>query len=116
MKTYNFFKIPLTTDPNQTFSVVVPINSVNKPLILNIKYNGIAGYWLMSITDKISGNLLIDSLPLITGIYPSGDLLGQYGYLELGSWFIIKKGTVTNDYPDNTDLGSDFLLIAGDRV
>ena len=116
MASYNFFQIPLTTDPNQTFSVTVPVNGENRNLILNIRYNGVAGYWFMSIKDKVTGNLLIDSLPLITGDYPSGDLLGQYEYLGLGSWTIVKKGTVLTDYPDDTNLGTDFLLIAGDRV
>lgn len=113
---YNYFIIPLTTSPNQTFSVTVPIDELNRYLILNIRYNGIAGYWIVSITDKVTGILLIDSLPLITGEYPSGDLLGQYEYLGLGSWSVVKKGTVPMDYPDDTNLGTDFLLIAGDRV
>lgn len=116
MKTYNFFKVPLTTSPNQTFSVTIPVNGANKSLILNIRYNNIASYWTMSVIDKITGKILIDSLPLITGDYPSGDLLGQYEYLGLGSASIIKAGNVSNDYPDDTNLGTDFVLVWGDRV
>lgn len=116
MQTYNFFKIPLTTDPNQTFAVTIPVNGINKNLILNIRYNSIAGYWTMSVTDKTLGNLLIDSLPLITGVYPSGDLLSQYQYLGLGSASIVKATNVTNDYPDDTNLGADFVLVWGDKV
>ena len=68
----------------------------------------------MSVKDRKTNILLIDSLPLITGSYPAADLFAQYKYLGLGSAVIIKTGSLLMDYPNNTNLGTDFVLAWGD--
>jgi hypothetical protein len=72
-----------------------------------------AGYWLMTIFDS-SGNLLIGSIPLITGIYPSANLLAQQVYLAIGSAYILNLGNRSADYPGINNLGSDFVLLWDD--
>ena len=104
--------IPLTTDPNQNLTCTIPINGKNITLSLNIRYNGISGYWTMSVTKK--GALIIDSLPLITGQYPAADILGQYQYLGIGSAVVVPTGTLKTENPDDTNLGADFVLMWGD--
>jgi len=110
----NYVLIPLTNDPNQNFTVTIPIDGENRTLTLNINYNSIASYWTMSVVDKKTDTLLISSVPLITGSYPAADLFLQYKYLGLGSAIILKTGTLLMDYPDNTNLGTDFVLAWGD--
>ncbi len=112
----SYTKIPLTTDPNQNFTTTIPINNKNITLTLDIRYNGIGGYWFMSVTDKKTGNVLIDSLPLLTGEYPSGDILHQYQYLGIGSATVVKTGNLSDDSPDSTNLGTNFVLLWGDTV
>jgi len=98
--------IPLTTNPNQTFISTLPIDNKNIELKFYIRYNTEAEYWTMSITDVSTQTLLIDSLPLLTGF----NLLEQYDYMGIGKAFIIKSGSPNTENPDDTNLGTDFLL------
>lgn len=106
--------IPLTTDANQTFQTTVAVGSKNIALSLAIHYNEMAGYWVMSIADPATNTILLDSIPLITGGYPAANVLGQYSYLGIGSAYVIKTSAVSLDYPDSTDLGTDFVLVWSD--
>jgi len=112
----SFKIIPLTTDPDQTFNCTIPVDGKNLKLKLRVRFNTAADYWVMSIYDTASNALILDSIPLLTGVYPAADLLGQYGYLGLGSAAIINVGNNSMDSPDSTNLGTDFLLIWGDTV
>lgn len=132
--------IPLTNSPNQQFTVSLQVDGRPLSLNLTIKFNEMAGYWIMSISD-IANNLLIDSIPMICGSYPAANLLEQQRYLGIGSWYIINIGNLIptgssgvgygqgfygqggyggqsgqggQDYPDSTNLGTDFQLWVGD--
>ena len=107
--------VPLTTDPNQSLSITLPINGENITLGLVIRYNLVANYWVMAVSDS-NGNLLIDSLPLVTGEYPAADILGQYEYLGIGSAFVVNVSNLDEDVPTDTTLGTDFYLMWGDRI
>ena len=107
--------LPLTNDPNQTFQTTMEVNGKNLTLKFNVRYNEIADYWVMTVMDS-QNNILLDSIPLITGVYPAADLLAQYAHLLLGSATIVNNGNAQMDYPDNTTLGKDFLLAWGDTV
>lgn len=132
--------IPLSTSPNQQFTAQLTVDK--KPLTLNltVRYNEMAGYWLLSISDS-SNTLLIDSVPLITGSYPAANILEQQRYLQIGSWYVVnvsnllvesgsdigygegfygegpyggQVGQGGTDYPNDTNLGLDFQLWVGD--
>ena len=105
--------IPLNVTPNQSFSVNLEVDGGAITLQFALRFNMMAGYWVLSISDA-GGNLILDSLPLITGWYPAGNLLGQYGYLKIGSAYILNEGTGTSDYPGTTDLGTGFQFLWGD--
>lgn len=102
--------VPLTNLPNQTLLVSVNVDGAAVTYRLNLHYNEMANYWVLAIADS-GGVLLLDAVPLITGEAPAGNLLAQYAYLGLGGITIINAGGVEQDYPDNTDLGTDFQLI-----
>lgn len=104
--------VPLDNSPNQTFKVTLSVDGNNLTLQLAISFNSMAGYWQMSISDA-SGNLLLSSIPMLTGVWPAANLLGQYGYLKIGSAYLISSGAGI-DYPDSTTLGSAFTLVWGD--
>jgi len=110
------FIIPLTSEPNQNFRCVVPINGNNIPLLFSLKYNSEAEYWVMSLTDDITGKRLINALPLISGEYPSANLLDQYSFLNIGSAVIVKTNPDNSDTaPNDKNLGTDFKLLWGDN-
>ena len=66
--------IPLTNDPNQIFSVRLPVDDRNITLILRLRYNTIAGYWVLGISDE-NDEPLIAGLPLLANLYPTANLL-----------------------------------------
>jgi len=103
--------IPLSTDPNQTFQITLDIDSKNVTLSLNLKYNEMAGYWILAISDTETKAILLDSIPLITGAYPAANILGQYAYLGIGSAYVLNASAVAMDYPDDSNLGTEFVLV-----
>jgi hypothetical protein len=107
--------VPLTTDPNQKLSITLPVNGINLTLNLTINYNSAANYWVMTIADK-TGTVILDSVPLLTGKYPAADILGQYQYLGIGSAFVVNASNTSLDIPNDTSLGTDFLLVWGDSA
>jgi hypothetical protein len=105
--------IPVTNAPDQTLSVSLSIDSRILTVGLRLRYSEVAGYWVLSISDR-TGNLLVDSVPVVCGWYPAANLLQQYAYLQIGSLFCINASSSNQDYPDQTTLGQDFLLLWDD--
>jgi hypothetical protein len=105
--------IPLQVAPNQTFSIQLTVNGSQLTLNLGLSYSNMAGCWQMSVTD-VNGNLLVASVPLITGLYPAANVLAQYQYLNIGSAYILNTGNATLDYP-NSDSLPLFTLLWGDN-
>lgn len=105
--------VTLTNQPNQFFSVKIPLATGNKELSFFVNWNAIAGYWQMSLTDGASGNSLLNNIPLVPGASPSQNILRQYTYLGIGSAFVIPTSTATTDYPGVNDWGTNFLLVWG---
>ena len=106
--------ITLTSAPNQTFSVQLSVNGNPLTLNLSLSFQTMAGYWSMAIAD-VNGNSLVASVPLITGWYPAANMLAQYGYLQIGSAYLLNTGNATSDYPDSSNL-SLFSLLWGDNT
>ena len=107
--------IPLTNAPNQSLSVSLNIDGTTKQLNLVLRFNEMGGWWTMTILDH-NNNLVLDSVPLLTGAYPAANILAPYAYLGIGSAYIINASSTTQDWPDNTNLGTDFLLLWDDTV
>lgn len=105
--------IPLTNAPDQTLFALLNVDGGALTLQLRVRYSEIAGYWVLTISDN-AGNMLVDSVPLVTGSYPAANLLQQHRYLQIGSAYVINASGVDQDSPDETNLGSDFLLLWDD--
>jgi hypothetical protein len=108
--------IPLTPSANQSLTCTLPVDSKNITLSFTFTYNTPGGYWFMSVTDTKTNALLLDAVPMVTGEYPSADLLSQYEYLGIGSATIMPTSSLTTDIPDFSNLGTDYLLVWGDTV
>jgi len=106
----NYYQVPLTNDPNQSFVCTIPLKGKNITLRFKVRYNTIGDFWWITISDK-ENNILIDSLPLLAG----GNILGQHKHLDIGSAFIINTGDSTVDSPSQDNLGTSFQLIWGDE-
>jgi hypothetical protein len=106
--------VPTTSSPNQTFRCTLPIDGKNITLAFFLRFNSLAGYWLMDISDPETDLPLLASIPLVPSDAPGGNLLHQYQYLEIGSAAIIKAGATSEEHPGETSLGTDWLLSWGD--
>ena len=105
--------VPVSSAPNQQVTVILNIN--NQQVTLNLLvYWSIQGFWLMNIADRFN-NPLLSSVPLVTGVWPGGNLLGPYGYLGIGSAFIIQQNGAVGDFPNVTNLGSQVSLLWSDN-
>ncbi len=117
--------IQLTSDPDQRMRVTIPVNGANLTLRLRIRYNSVAGCWMMAVSDD-GGNLLVDSVPMLVGQYPAADILAPYRYLGLGSAVILNTGAPdysAQDSPDSSQLGDgtqgspgQYILVWGDTA
>ena len=110
----SYISIPLTTAPDQKFSITLPVDDKNITLTMRVRYNTQANYWWISIYK--GGTLLLDSLPLVAGNYPTANILEPYAYMGIGSAYIVKVEDTTLDYPDDSTLGSNFVLVWGDNI
>lgn len=105
--------VPLNNQPTQTFEIALAVAGKTVRLNLTFRYNEMAGYWFMTIANQFKA-VLLDSVPLLTGTWPAANILAQYQYLGIGSCYLINIGNAPMDYPNNTNLGTDFILIWSD--
>lgn len=106
--------VPLQQAANQTFAAQLTVNNAPLTLNLTLSYIEMAGYWNLAIAD-VNNNLLIASVPLITGWYPAANLLAQYQYMKIGSAYLLNTGNDTVDYPGPYDL-TNFSLLWSDNT
>lgn len=110
-------QIPLTDDPNQEFQVTLEINGVNRPFKFLYVWNEIAGYWVFTMTDLDKGEIVLDSIPLVSGEDASYNILRKLGYLLIGTAYLVPAvAEPTTDYPVTNNLEEEFALIWDDNV
>ena len=106
--------IPLSTQQNQQMTVQLTVNGQALTVNLGFNYVAVAGWWQMIISD-VNGNLLVASVPLVTGYYPDANMLAQYEYLEIGEAYLLNTGDGSTDYPSQYSL-SQFSLLWSDNT
>lgn len=112
----NYFSIPLTTSPDQSFRTKANIRGKNITCGFRVRYNTEGNYWTISMyTDNYDQNL-IDDIVVYAGYTYYNDLLKQYRYKQLGSLYVLPKKMNTSDYPDMNNINSDYYLIWGDSL
>jgi hypothetical protein len=111
-----FQVIPVDNSPNQHFDVTLQINDVNRVFTFDVRWNTIAGYWVMTLTDPATGLLVLDSIPLITGEGISSNLLESYDALKIGAAFLLNYSNVALNYPNQNTLGNAFELVWTDNI
>ncbi|WNF07273.1 phage baseplate plug family protein [Brevibacillus borstelensis] len=107
--------LPIEPSMNQKFTCTLPVDARNITLDFSLIYNSPAGYWFMSITDHETGELLIDSLPLLPGDYPAANLLSQYKYLGIGSAALVSS-VGDDSMPTFDSLGKTHQIIWSDNI
>jgi hypothetical protein len=108
--------VPLTNAPNATLAVDLSIDGGTVSLQLVVRFNKAANYWVMTVSD-LQGDLVVDSVPLLTGVFPASNILGQQAYLGIGSAYVLNAGQVAQDSPDDVigfGQNGPFLLLWSD--
>lgn len=106
--------VPLTQAPNQTFTVQLIVDDAPLTLNFSLAYSAMAGWWQLVVSNA-RNVILISSVPLVTGYYPAANMLAQYGYLQIGSAYLLNTGNSPDDYPGVNDLTA-FSLLWGDTA
>jgi len=97
----------------------VQVNEVNVSFKLDLRWNKTANYWVLTITDSAEGTIIIDSLPLVTGVSESEtlNLLRGYAYLRIGVLYLAAIVAVpSSNFPNETNLETEFELAWGDNT
>ena len=106
--------LPISTSPNQSMRAILSVNGSLITLNLRVYYNQLVPAWMLDIADQF-GNPMVSSIPLVTGVYPAANILGPYGYLGIGSAFVINQSGGTSDLPDDKNLGVLFQILWDDN-
>ena len=107
--------IPITSQPYQTFQTTLSVDGASLTLQLTIYFSEMSGYWIMDIYDQY-GNALMLGIPLITGSWPSSNILMPYQYLEIGSAYVLNIGNSANDYPGINDFATGAFSLVWDNT
>lgn len=108
--------IPVTSLPNQTFQMILDVDGKNITLGFKFSYSEAADYWVMTVYDPGNNMCLLDSIPLLSGQYPAANILEQYAYLGIGSAVLVPTAQIDAEGPDDTTLGTEFVLLWGDTL
>ena len=106
-------EIPITSDPNQKFQCSLTIDGINRLFQFSFRFNEMAGYWVMTVSDPMTGAYIIDGVPLIPNNDPDRNILSQYAYMRIGSAYVVNVSSV-EEYPTSSNMGTAFKLIWGD--
>ena len=109
-----WYEIPLEATDDQQFNISLEVNGGSVYLNMHLRYNTEGDFWHMDISKPDNGEMLISNVPMLTGEYPSADLLSQFQHLGIGSAIIVKAtDDIKEDYPNFDQLGTDFVLFWG---
>jgi hypothetical protein len=112
----NYQIIPLVPAPNQSFSTTVKINGGKTvKMAVFIRYNDIAGYWIMDLSDSVTKAPILGSIPVVPGDYPASNILEPYDYMQIGSAYVVNINNMAQEMPTVSNLGTDWLLVWGDN-
>ena len=103
-----FVIVPMQAIPNHSFSAVVPIDGGNVNLRFRLMYNELANYWIADISKDDA--VVLAGLPLV----PAQNILEQFGYLGIGSAYIIPRSEAQEQWPSLGTLSADWYVVWGD--
>lgn len=95
----SIFLLPLINLP-QSFNITLGANNY----IMTCKWNDAPdGGWLIGFSDQITGDSIVENIPLICGV----DLLAGLQYLGFGGQLVVYTNGDANAVPTLDNLGTD---------
>ena len=109
------FIVPLSTNPNQTFNIIIPVDGVNRSFKVDLWYNEVAEYWLLTATDLRNQEVLFRNIPLLVSENSMLNILRQINYKEIGMACVLPRIIdYSKSMPDDKNLGTEYVLVWGD--
>ena len=105
--------IPLNNSPNQSLQVALATFSGSLTLNLQVSFNEVGQFWVMSIYDQ-SFNPVVSDVPLLTGYWPAANILGPWSYANIGGAYVINQSGGAGDWPGANGWGSGGYLLLWD--
>lgn len=110
--------LPLTNDPRQVMTLDLSIDGEAFHGRVEVRYLSAPGIWVISVWDDVTGELLINQIPLICSYGFVNDLAAPFRHLRggkgTGSLFVIRA----MDEPSTVDPGeenlTEFKVLWGD--
>lgn len=106
--------IPVTNQPNQTFTTTVEVNGENRSFRFFFDWNGCGNYWEFDLFDNNTDEQLLSKIPLVGNL--NGNIIPQYAYKRIGEARIVNISGSKGLIPNKENLGSDYYLIWSDNV
>ena len=107
------YEIKLKNAPNQRFILNnIILNGISRSFVVELSYREICGYWTMSLSDQYTQRQIVSEMPLVTGLFldRAGNMFSQMQYLGLGQLGIFPSTNNTTDYPNDSNISTDFSL------
>lgn len=113
-----YYKLPLTEDPRQVFTLDLNLGGVPFHARTEIRYLSTPDQWVISVWDNSSGELLVNQIPLVCSYGEVNDLFRPFRHLRegrgMGSLIVLRA--VDEPRTENPASGNltEFTVLAGD--
>ena len=113
-----YYKLPLTEDPRQVFTLDLALNGDSFHARTEIRYLPAPDGWVISVWDNSSGELLVNQIPLVCSYGEVNDLFRPFRNLRngLGMGSLIVLRAVDEPRTENPAAGNltEFTVLTGD--
>lgn len=101
-------RIPISSSPNQEFTITLPYSDRNRQVKIFAWENNISKYWEFTMRDMATNTDLITAMPLV----PCQDMLEQYQYLKLGHLYLVNIGdAMFKEFPITENIATFWYLV-----
>lgn len=97
---------------NQRISTTVEVDDELIELEIYLRFNRMAGYWVVDITDKRKQEVVVSSMPIL----PYQNMLEQHSYLKIGSTAVFGISNLPYDDLTVDNFGKDFVWYWGNTI
>lgn len=108
------YTLPVTNQPNQTFTTQIPVDGENRNFKFFFSWNTCENHWQMTLTDNSTDEILLSNYPLFLRSFPYNNIISHLSYKKIGSLYIVNLSGNNQETLNLDNLGLSFILVWGD--